>query len=522
VELRYYYDILRKRMWVILLVMVIAVAGVTLQLAAKPEVYSASTTVMVTPRVATPTTSAAFEDPGLYAFQSNYRQTVLSNVTMMIQSRAVMDRVYRRLSNIPPEQLGGISVTPIRGTDFLAITATSSDPFAAAQMANATSEEFTNYFAEVSAAGAKMERTFIESQLADSKKRLVAAEQALLQFKQQTGIVSPQEHVNWTVGRMLDLQAAQEAARLDGQIAQTRAGFIRSKINSQREMRRSSYSISTDPTFARLRDNLTAQELELASMRQVYTDQHPKVKAVLGRIADTRAKMTQVAERAMSGETIGVNPIRENLIGAMIDSEVNAAAAQARAAGTATIVKQMEARVNAFPKDQATFARLDRDVRLGEQLFMRLSSLQQEAVIRENRAASSGQAAVLVIDPALAPVRPAPKQVPLRAGMAGTLGLVLGSALALLMESLDNRVRTSREAEATYGLPVLGAIPTMDARTLRQLTTAPATSVLMLSLLVAFLIAGALVAVYAVQAGASTDDAIRLGHSIVQTLQGSR
>jgi uncharacterized protein involved in exopolysaccharide biosynthesis len=521
-ELRYYYDILRKRLWVILLVVAVAVTGVTLQLAVRPEFYTASATVMVTPRVATPTTSSAFEDPGFYAFQSGYRTTILSNVVLMIQSRAVMERVYRRLGNVNMAELGEIEVRPIRGTDFLMITAQASDAFTAAEMANATSEEFTKYFAEVSAAGAKMERSFIESQLADSKKRLATAEQAFMQFKQQSGIVAPREHVTWTVQRLLDLQASEEAARLDGQIARTRAGFIRSRINSQSEMRKASVSIGTNPVFGRLRDNLTALELELASMRQVYTDQHPKVQAVLGRIADTRARMTKVAEQAVSGESIGVNPIRENLIGAMIDSEVNAASAQARAAGTAAIVKKMEQRVSAFPKDEATMARLDRDVRLGEQLFMRLSALQQEAVIRENRAASSGQAAVLVIDPAMAPVRPTSKQVPVRAGMAGALGLVLGAALALLMESLDTRVRTSREAEATYGLPVLGAIPTMDAKTLRQLTTAPATSVLTLSLVVAFLVAGALVGFYALQAGASTDDAVRIGQSIVQTLQGSR
>ncbi|HEY6074010.1 MAG TPA: hypothetical protein VIV15_11620, partial [Anaerolineales bacterium] len=456
-ELRYYYDILRKRIWVVLLLVAVAVTGVTLQLAARPEAYSATATVMVTPRVATPTTSGAFDDPGFSAFQSGYRQTVLANVVLMIQSKTVMERVYRRLGNVNRAQLGTIEVQPVRGTDFLMITATSSDAFTAAEMANATSDEFTKYFAEVSAAGAKLERTFIEGQLADSKKRLDTAEQALLRFKQQSGIVAPQEHVTWTVQRMLDLQASEEAARLEGQIAQTRAGFIRSRINSQREMRRSSYSIGTDPTFARLRDNLTALELELASMRQVYTDQHPRVKAILGRIADTRSRMTKVAGQAVASETIGVNPIRENLIGAMIDSEVNAAAAQARAAGTAAIVKRMEDRVSAFPKDEATFARLDRDVRLGEQLFMRLSSLHQEAVIRENRAASSGQAAVLPIDPAIAPVRPMPKQVPVRAGMAGALGIILGAAVALLMESLDTRIRTSREAEATYGLPVLGA-----------------------------------------------------------------
>ena len=122
-ELRYYYDILRKRLWVILLVVVVATAGVTLQLAARPEFFTASATVMVTPRVASPTGTGAFEDPGFYAFQSGYRNTILSNVVLMIQSRTVMERVYRRLGNVNMAQLGAIQVVPIRGTDFLMITA---------------------------------------------------------------------------------------------------------------------------------------------------------------------------------------------------------------------------------------------------------------------------------------------------------------------------------------------------------------------------------------------------------------
>lgn len=521
-ELRHYYDILRKRVWVILLLTAVAVTGVTLQLVARPEVYDSAATVMVTPRVVAPTN--AFEDPGYYTFQTTYRQTILANTVMIIKSRAVMERVQRRLGDISLAMLlSSVDVEPIRGTDFLVITAKHPDPVRAAEIANATSEEFLKYNAEVNAAGAKMERVFIEGQLAQSQKRLAASEQALLRFKQQSGIVAPREHVAWAVQRMLDMQSAQEAALLEGQIARTRAGFIQSRIASQSEMRRASMSVSTNPVFARLRDNLTALELELATMRQVYTDQHPKVKAVLGRIADTRERMTQVAQQAVAGETIGVNPIRENLISAMINSEVDAAAAQARAAGTATIAKRMEQRVNALPKDEATLARLDRDVRLAEQLYMRLSSLHQEAVIRENRAATSGQAAVLVVDPATVPVRPTSKQLPVRAGMAGMLGLILGSGLALLMESMDTRIRTSREAEATYGLPVLASIPTMNARTHKQLTTAPAAvSSLLLSLLVVFVLGGLLVGLYALQVGAENEGAAGFGQTIVQTFQRSR
>ena len=517
-ELRHYYDVLRKRIWVILLMVVIAVTGVAFQLSMRPDLYRADVAMMVTPRVIAPT---AFEDPQFSMFTTGFRQTVLGNMILLIKSDAVLTRVQRRIGEISLFQLRSrVTVESIRGTDFLVIKASDPDAARAAAIANATAEEFTAYYAEVNAAGAKAERTFIEGQLEQARQRLGTAEQALLGFKERTGIVAPREHVTWMVQRLLDIQTAHETAKMEQQIARTRVNFIRSRIGGQEELRRASVSIGTSPTFARLRDTLTGLELELASLRQVYTDQHPRVKTVVGRIADTRMQMAKVAEKSISGETMGVNPIRENLVRTMIDGEVDAAAAQARAAGTAAIAKSMEVRVNKFPKDEADLARLDRDARLAENLFVRLSTLHQQALINENKAATTGQAALLVVDPAAAPVRPMSKELPVRAGMAGLLGLVLGSSLALLMESLDTRIRTSGEAEASYGLPVLAAIPTMNSRTHRQLTTAPATSALLLSLITVFLIGGLIVGFYVLQGGAA-EGATRIGQAILQTIQGS-
>jgi len=520
VELRHYYDILRKRFWVILLLVAVAVSGVTLQLAARPAEYEAGVAMMVTPRILSP--SAAFEDPGFSAFQSGYRQTVLANVAMIIKSNTVLLRVQKRLGNISLGQLNrSVTVEGVRGTDFLIISAKDGDPVRAAEIANATAKEFTNYFAEVNAAGAKVERTFIEGQLEQARKRLTTAEQAVQAFKEQTGIIAPSEHVAWTVRRLLDTQAAYEAARLDEQVARARLGFLRSRAASQSEMRRQSYSISANPVFARLRDTLTGLEVELAQLRQVYTDEHPRVKTLLGRIKETRVQMARVAQTSINSETVTVNPIRESLVNQMIDSEVAAASAAARAAGTAGIVKTMEARINGLPKQEAALARLERDVRLAESLFLRLSTLHQEALISENKAASTGQAAVLIVDPATVPVRPESKQLPLRAGMAGFLGLVMGAGLALLMESLDTRVHTSRDAEATYGLPVLASIPVMNARTFKRLTTAPAaTSTLLLSLISMFLIGGLIVGIYTLNARATSEAGA--GQPVIQTIQQGR
>lgn len=520
-ELRHYYDILRKRIWVILLLTAVAVGGVAFQLGTRPDLYQAEVAMMVTPRILSPS-SAAFEDPGYAVFQSGYRQTVLGNVGMLIRSSAVLQRVQQRVGNITLGQLyQSVKVQSVRGTDFLVVKATDRDATRAAQIANATAEEFTRYFADVNAAEAKVERTFIEGQLQQARGRLTAAEEQILSFKERTGIISPSEHVAWTVRRLLDTQAAYETAKLEEQVAAARLQFLQSRLGSQSEMRRGSVTIATSPVFAQLSTTLTNLEVELASLRQVYTDQHPRVKTVLGRISQTRAQMARVAQTAVAGETMTVNPVRESMVGQMIESQVAAASAAARAAGTAGIIKSIEARVNTFPKNEATLARLERDVRIAESMFVRLSTLHQEALIRENKAATTGQAAVLVVDPATVPFRPQSKELPVRAAMAGMLGLVMGAGLALLMESLDTRISSSRDAEATYGMPVLASIPTMSTRTHRLLTTPPATSALLLSLVTIFLIGGMIVGFYTIQARATPDGAARIP-AVTQPVQGSR
>lgn len=58
----------------------------------------------------------------------------------------------------------------------------------------------------------------------------------------------------------------------------------------------------------------------------------------------------------------------------------------------------------------------------------------------------------------------APASPYLRIGLAALLGLLLGGALALVVERLDSRMRTREQAEDAIGLPVLAEIPLMPKR----------------------------------------------------------
>ncbi len=499
-EFRDYVRVFRRRAWIIALVVVLGVGGVGYALTSRPPQYQAEVSMLVTPRVLAPT---AIEDNGIAALQTAYSETVLNNIIQLLKSKSLLQRVADRVGMGPGDLARQVTVKDIRGTDFLVITATADLPARAALIANTMSQELVDFYAQINRTEASSTRKFIEEQLNVAQSRLGTGEQALLEFQTRTGTVALTDEVSRTVQRILDLQAAYDAATLDNRIAQTRVAAIQSRLRAQNDARLASVSIATNPVIAQIRDHLTGLELELANLRQVYTDQHPKVQTMLGRIAEDRQRMNAEAAKVLSDQSLGISPIREQFVREMINGEVDASAARARAAGIVPMLGRLQARLNTVPKNELTLARLQRDVRIAEQLFTRLSSLHQEAVIRENKASSAGQAAIMFVDQATAPAMPVSNQLPKMATFAGLLALFIGAALALAVESLDDRIRSSHQAEGAYGVPVLAAIPTMNSRSYRHLTTAPGVTSLLFPAILVLLVLGVVAGLYVARVGAT-------------------
>ncbi|MGH2406024.1 MAG: GumC family protein, partial [bacterium] len=448
-EIRHYLEILRRRVWIIALLTVITVGGVVYQLASVTPKYEAEVSALVTPRVTAPT---AFEDPGPSAFPGAYRETVLENIALLIQSREVLQRAADKVGGLSAEALRQrVEVTDIRGSDFLLIKGRHDLPERAALIANTVAQELVSFYQEVNSTEARQSQQFVLAELRGSQERLRAAELALLVFKARGGATSLTGQSASMSQRLLTTQSTYEGATLEDRVAQSRVQAIQRRLRSQEDPRLASVSIATNPIVAQLRSQLTTLELELASLRQVNTDEHPKVKELVGRVADVRQRLKTEGLKVVKDESLGVSPIREQLVREMVTAEIEGVVARARAAGILRQLGGMQTELKGIPKNELTLARLERDVKLAEEIYIRLSTLHREAVIRENKAGSSGQAAIVLVDNAKIPEQPVSNQLPLKAGFAGLVGMVVGAALALLVDSMDDRIRSSRQAEGAYG-----------------------------------------------------------------------
>jgi polysaccharide biosynthesis transport protein len=461
-ELRQYYEILRRHVAIIALVVALAVGGVGLTLVTQGRQYQSDVSVLVTPQILGGSIDGT---PNMAAFQSEYRLYVVNDVLYLAKSSEVLRRVAERVPGVSIDRLfKAIKAVPLPNTDIVVISAQDTQRERASLIATVLTQELVLYYGELNQAAAAGTRKFIGEQVGLTKNKLQAAEEALRAFKSRTNISGLPDSSSRLIQRSFDLQAMYNTALLDERTAQMRAQTIRQRLQSEKDGQIAAVEVATNPIVGQLRDRLVAAETDLANLRQVYTDQHPKVQQALGVVADFRARLQQEASRAAADRSLGVSPIREQLVQQLVGAQVDAAVARARADGIGPLMTEIQAGLSSMPENELTFARLQRDVKLNDDLYMRLSSMYQDAMIAEQRAGGSGQAALVMVDQGGAPVS---QHLPLKAGLAGLLGLVMGSVLALLVDNLDNRVRTPRHAEDTYGVPVLASIPTMSPQTHR-------------------------------------------------------
>ncbi|MDO0824304.1 YveK family protein [Desulfosporosinus nitroreducens] len=149
IELRQYWDVLRKRWMIVVALPLIAAltSGVISFFVIKP-VYQASTTLIVGKKALEPGQDAAknLENSVLQA-----NQQLAKTYAMIAQSRTVEQNVIKDLNlSLTVEGLDSmISINPVKTTEILEIQVTNTNSELAASIANTMAQEFTKAVIEI-------------------------------------------------------------------------------------------------------------------------------------------------------------------------------------------------------------------------------------------------------------------------------------------------------------------------------------------------------------------------------------
>jgi uncharacterized protein involved in exopolysaccharide biosynthesis len=188
------------------------------------------------------------------------------------------------------------------------------------------------------------------------------------------------------------------------------------------------------------------------ALRQRYTDEHPEVRALTGRIARLEKQPAVVVP----------DPTRAAMAGQLAQARQEVLNLKTRILGIDRRIAEVQSRVDHAPRTEQELASLTRDFQKLNENYLALLNKKLDAQMAQKLEERWKGERFRILDPAYLPEQPiSPNRVLYAAAGAG-LGLLAGLALALSAELLDRSVKSARQLQGAIPYPVVATITHID------------------------------------------------------------
>jgi succinoglycan biosynthesis transport protein ExoP len=336
---------------------------------------------------------------------------------------------------------GGLAVSKIPRTRMIEIKYTSPDPKLAAQIVNTLAAAYVENNFKARYESTMQASEWLSKQLADLQLKVETSQAALVKYERENGIVGIDEKQN-TITSKLD-QLNKELTGAEDERVQKQANYqlvTSGDLDAIPEL-------SSNSLIQRFREEEGSLQKQLAQATTEFGPSYPKVLELNNQIKQIEASIKNETAR----------------IAARKRSEYDAALSREKMLRAA--FEQQKQQANQLNEKAITYNQLKHDADSNRQLYDELQQKLKEAGITSGLKSSN----VRVVDVARAPMIPSKPNVPNNLALGFLFGLIGGVALAFVMESLDNTVRTPEQVETLSGLPSLGMIPmSLDISTAKK------------------------------------------------------
>lgn len=487
-DIRDYMEIVLRRKWLILTIVLISmVTTLIISLAMKPR-YRAAGKIELTlqsPHV------TKFEDMAALGSQIQTREFMQTQLKLL-KSETLADRVIDKLDlennpaiSPPPQQDGAISnllksakstvtgffarmlpstgtsdatqsnpglpglkhrekvdetfakgldVQPERDTTIFSLAFTSTDPAVSRDVINNLIQEYISWQVDKKIDASIAAKRRLEKQINLARIELEKAETTLNDFSRKAGIVSLNSNLNLIYSQLEDANKAYSTTQLER--------MNKEALYNQAQQSGDSFpALLESQLIQRLRETWVTVAAQYEESNATFKDGYPSQQNV-------KAKMLDIEKRIKVEENRILESVRNDYLAAVKKEE--------SLKGDVATKKELAMSLN----DQATqYKILEREVETSKQVHE--SMLERSKEIDAKVGTELGN--IQVVDYAKLPLKRYSPKIPLNLSLAALAGIVLGLGLAFLLEFLDNTVKRIEELSDRFHLPVLGVVPVVEA-----------------------------------------------------------
>lgn len=336
--------------------------------------------------------------------------------------------------------LTGVTITPVRDSGLFQISFTSPSPELAAKIANAWATSFIQANIDRGFDESKFARGYLEQRLQATRARLEQSERAAVDYASRTGIFKLDN--GSADGRSTSSQSIQEQQL--GAYSQELNKAVADRIAAESAYRSNSTAADDaagQGALVALRQRRAELAAEYQKMLVQFEPQYPAAQALQRQIVQLDRSIA--TERSVNRSTIGS------------DLRARYNAALEREAGLRRQVAQATQKLLDERRLGIQFNINDRDVDTNRQLYEALLQRYKEIGV----AGGVNRTNVSIADTAEVPGAPSSPKLVLNLLLAAFLGTLIGIALTIAQEQVDDVISDPDTADRQLGIPLLGTIP---------------------------------------------------------------
>jgi polysaccharide biosynthesis transport protein len=397
-------------------------------------------------------------------------ESYLATQSVVLQSRPLVEQTIKALNlrDKAGELVGvdafarGLKIKPLTGTDILEVSFLSSDPQLAAAVVNHLMTAYVKGDVVANRAAASTARSFLDTQLPQGELALTRAAEDLRQFKQKYKVASLEQERTAAVSQIQTIDQQLNLAQTQLANAEARGAELQRQLGLNPTQAIALSTLSQTPGIQQAQTDLQKLQTEIASKREVYTDDSPFLAELVSQEASQRALLQERIEQVM-GAKIAVNPASLQIDPLKQQLTANLATVEADRLSAGRQIQVLEQsrveyrqRLKAFPNLEKTQQLLEGRLESAKTSYDTLLARAKETQLVENQSIGNAH----IIEQAIVPLLPTGSGK-LKFIVAGVVvGLLLGVATALLLDLIDKTIKTAKEAEALLGYsPILGLVP---------------------------------------------------------------
>jgi len=467
INLREYWNILRRRKWTVILFLLIAVTATLIGTFLQTPVYRSSLTLKidrVTPKIIEYQNLSPEEGTSWFDdfYQTQYEllksRTLAKRVADELglakrsqngesSTNGLLGKLSETLKGFvrepapvekapdePPDAsgvvLGGLSVEPVRNSRLVTLHFDSTDPVLAARVLNTLADVFVKTSLERRFEATIYAKKFLKERIEQVRANLEDSEVELARYTTEHGIVDVEKMESILQAKLMGL--SQQLVSTESQRIALESEF--QQMNSTKgELIRT----LDNPVIQALKGTLAGLESEYQENRTVFKPAYPKMEQLQASIDRVQQKIdAEMGNVEFAVQQSYLSKVREQ---AALEAGMN----------------QVKDEILGLREHTTDFKALQREVHTNRELFEGLLQRMKEVGV----VAGVGTNNISVVDPAEVPKAQFKPNLRKNLLLAIVLGLMGGIGLAFLFEHLDDTIKSSQDMENLMRKPVLGIVP---------------------------------------------------------------